>query len=488
MTVAEYNEFGALKYHPVQADVMWDPVRFKVIPAGRRSGKTELAKRFTLRKALEPRKDHSIACLGLRRRIWAGQHKVVPEWDCDCVYFGYYDLRVPEPANYFFAAPTRDQAKTIYWTWLKNNVPPYALISKNESDLSMRIRSYGRRRDGTPHPMVMESTLSVRSMDRPERIEGSPWDGGILDEYANMKEEAYSAHVRPALADRRGWLWMIGVPEGINHYYDRYIAACSSETPDWAGYTWKSADILPEEEVESARRDLDPRTFRQEYEASFEEASGRVYYAFNYMRDVHEFTPKDYVGSPGCPLFIGVDFNVHPMTAVVGYNDLMVVDGNEHTFIFHEFELETSNTYEMAEALAEGRCTCCRGSHGLAFFPATVYPDASGASANTSTPKGETDHQILRDAGYKVVSHKANPFVRDRVNAVNTRFETGDGRRRMHVHPRCKRLIRALNGLLFTDKGEPDKTSGLDHITDALGYALHHLYPIVSGRISGIRF
>ena len=62
-------------------------------------------------------------------------------------------------------------------------------------------------------------------LDKPERIEGQPWDGGVLDEYANMKAHAWGANVRPALSDRLGWCDLIGVPEGRNHYYDLHVSA-----------------------------------------------------------------------------------------------------------------------------------------------------------------------------------------------------------------------------------------------------------------------
>jgi hypothetical protein len=131
------------------------------VPAGRRSGKTELAKRKLVRKALEGTKH-------------------------------------PD-ARFFAAAPTRDQAKRIYWQDLKALVPAELLDGKpSETDLIIRL--------------VNQSELHIVGLDKPERIEGSPWDGGVLDEYANVRPEAWSAHIRPALADRGGWCDMIGVP------------------------------------------------------------------------------------------------------------------------------------------------------------------------------------------------------------------------------------------------------------------------------------
>src|SRR5262245_57283716 len=152
--------------------------RFRVVPAGRRSGKTECAKRHTVICAMEGT--------------------------------AYDDPR------FALCAPTRDQAKRIYWNDLKALVPPALVSYKSESLLFIEL--------------INGSSVHVVGMDRPERIEGTPWDGIVLDEYGNMREKAWTENVRAALMDRHGWCWMIGVPEGRNHYYDRYKEAKKNET------------------------------------------------------------------------------------------------------------------------------------------------------------------------------------------------------------------------------------------------------------------
>src|SRR5919107_4048802 len=67
-----------------------------------------------------------------------------------------------------------------------------------------------------------------------------------------------------SLADRRGWCWLIGVPEGRNSYWDSYQYAISGADPEWDAFTWISADILPASEIESARRALSAEMFEQE--------------------------------------------------------------------------------------------------------------------------------------------------------------------------------------------------------------------------------
>ena len=149
-------------------------------------------------------------------------------------------------------------------------------------------------------------------LDKPQRIEGSPWDGGVLDEYANMRPNAWMANVRPALSDRLGWCDFIGVPEGRNHFYELYRSAQERKDEDWETYHWVSADILPEGEVDAARKDLDPLTFQQEYEASFVNFLGQCYYCFSDVEHI-----ADTVYDPALDLVFCFDFNVSPGVAVV---------------------------------------------------------------------------------------------------------------------------------------------------------------------------
>src|SRR5262245_52961807 len=223
-----------LRYHAVQLAYFNSPHRFNTVPAGRRSGKTERAKRK------------------LVLRGWRAATPWVP--------------------RFFAGAPTRDQAKRIFWDDLKALVGRDMMLDLSESDLMIKGLS------GVEWWVI--------GLDKPERMEGQPWDGGVLTEMGNMKPTAWPMNIRPALSDRKGWCDLEGVPEGRNHYYDLDRAARAQmqalgAASEWGSYSWPSADILPPEEIEAARRDLDELTFQQEYEASFVSFEGRAYYAFN---------------------------------------------------------------------------------------------------------------------------------------------------------------------------------------------------------------
>jgi hypothetical protein len=102
-----------------------------------------------------------------------------------------------------------------------------------------------------------------------------------------------------------------------------------------------------------------------------------------------------------------------------------------------------------------------------------VCPDPSGRARKSSAPVGQTDFTILERAGFTVRAGKNAPPVVDRINNVQAMLLAGNGRRRLLVHPKAHALVRGLDGLTYKEgTSQPDKTLGLDHITDALGYLL----------------
>lgn len=419
-----------LRHHDTQQAYWRSPHRFNVVPAGRRSGKTELAKRKVVKHALRGRN-------------------------------GIY------PARYFAAAPTFGQAKRIFWDDLKDLTPDSLTLDVSETDKIIK----------TP-----KSEIHVLGMDKPERFEGSPWDGGVLDEYANMRPETWGEHVRPALSDRLGWCDLIGVPEGRNHYYGSWTEALAQvaalgRKSEWGAFHWKSAEILPASEIEAARRDLDELTFQQEYEASFVNFVGQAYYPF---RLATHTAPLEYDKTQ--PLVIALDFNVSPGVAAVG-QEMDLPSGEEGTgWIGEVYIPRNSNTPAVCKKLIadwgehEGRVE--------------VYGDATGGARGTAQVAG-SDWDIVRrilgghfrDVHFRI--HQKNPAERARINAVNSRLKAGDGSVRMMVDPKaCPNLVKDFEGvrLLEGGSGEIDKRKDpmLTHLTDAVGYYVEHEFPIRS--------
>jgi len=194
--------------------------------------------------------------------------------------------------KYFVAAPTHSQVKKIYWDDLKILCLPWINIAKRPSESNLII--YLNR----------GQEIHLIGMDKPERIEGPPWVGGVLDEYANMKKHTWLSHVRPALSTPGmppGWCDFVGVPEGRNHYYRLFKSAKAEQLDkgsksEWGVFHWKSADILDPKEIESAKKDMDELTFQQEYEGCHLPET-RVMLFSGIEKPIVDIVPGDFVCS-----------------------------------------------------------------------------------------------------------------------------------------------------------------------------------------------
>ncbi len=388
-----------LPLKPLQYEVYTDPTRFRVQVAGRRSGKT---------------------------------HEMVAE-----LILGAANI---DGARCWYIAPSYRMARDIAWKALKAMIPAELVAGKpNESFLTINTTN--------------GSEISLKGADDPDRLRGPGLDFVGLDEFAWIQPAAWFEVLRPALADRQGRALFTTTPAGYNWAYDLFTRG-RSDDPDWKSWQYTTADagIVPLEEVEAARRDLDPRTFRQEYEASFETLQGRVY--DNFDRDA---SVSYEVEDTGAELLVGMDFNVNPMSACVATR------AGDECHVLDSIEVLTSNTEEM-------------GTELRARYPGRriiVCPDPSGRARKTSAPVGQTDFTILERLGFELRAPRAAPLVVDRINNVQAMLLNSEGRRRVKVHPRAQTLIRSLDGLTYKEgTSVPDKTLGLDHTADAFGYLL----------------
>ena len=223
-----------------------------------------------------------------------------------------------------------------------------------------------------------------------------------------MAPEAWTEVLRPALADKQGGALFIGTPLGRNHFFDLYEAA--QELPNWATFqftTEQGGNVAPEE-LESATHEMDERTYRQEFQARFENVGvGRAYYAFERERNVRRLAYN-----PQVPLFWALDFNNNPLCSVIG----QIANGRVH--ILDELILPDSNTPAACEEFLE-RTRKLTTTSALPAPPADsgeqaeelyaelarqfqprrlsvyIYGDATGNQVRTSASR--TDWQIIRD-------------------------------------------------------------------------------------------
>ena len=350
----------------------------------------------------------------------------------------------------WYGAPNFLQAKRVMWSRLKRVIPSTWLDGKpNETSCVIRIRS--------------GHVIRLVGLDAAENLRGSGlWFFGG-DEWADCRPTAWKEVIRPMLSTSRGHALFIGTPKGFDHFRDAYLLGQPDGDPCYHSFMFTTADggNVPLTEIAAAERELDPRSFRQEYKASFENYAGRVLYAFSRVDNVKR---ADHDGSKA--VHVGIDFNVNPMSATV-WQEMM---GAAHQI--DEIVLPTSNTDEMADEITRrfGREGFGPGQRVVDHI--TVYPDPAGAQRRTSAG-GRTDVGILTQRGFKVLMQRSHPPVRDRMNVMNRCFRSADNSIIAAVDPRCVKSIEAYERLVFRDgTAEPDKSQGFDHLVDATGYYL----------------
>jgi hypothetical protein len=302
------------------------------------------------------------------------------------------------------------------------------------------------------------SNISLKGADNYDSLRGVGLDFLCLDEFADIDSEAWFETLRPTLADKMGSALFIGTPKGLNWAHDLYTA--QEDYPDeWRSFQFTTIEggNVTAEEVEAAKRSLDERTFRQEFEASFETFSGRVFYAFDRKHNV-----RSWEGDLPKEIHIGMDFNIDPMSAIVAVRSGPVLH------IIDEIKIFGSNTDEMVDEIKAR----------YAKMAITVYPDPAGKAGSTKAA-GRTDHSILRTAGFTVKAPHGHNAIRDGVNAVNAKLRSSSGITTLYIDPKCKYAIECLEKHTYKEGTSiPDKDSGFDHMNDALRYMVDYLFPI----------
>lgn len=409
-----------LKDHPVQLALVQavpSGVRFPLVPAGRRSGKTERFKRFLVKQA--------------NRQAGA----------------------------YFAAAPTHDQAKKIFWDDLKA--------------LTLSVM-HTRRPSESDRIIYMHngSEIHVIGLDKPQRIEGIPWKGGGIDEFADVKAEAWEANILPALntvnplePDYRAWCWLLGVPDGLNHYYDLCDAAQTGGDPNFAVFHWKSAEILPPDVIADMKRAMSAKQFRQEFEASFETASGRIYEDYSAANHTtEEIKPHE-------QLLWYHDFNFTPMSSGVG------VRRDKALYLLEEIILTSAVARQSALEFVE-RYREHKNRHVI------IYGDPAGRAGEKHGHASDYTEieSVLRTNGWTFTRRvkPAAPAIKDRQNAVRAKIKSAAGEVSLFVNPKAAPYTHKGLATVQTKKGSTyqEEETEYQHITTAIGYMVDYDFPI----------
>lgn len=366
------------------------------------------------------------------------------------------------PQGYF--APTYPQIADIFYDTMPVVAEAFGLFA---DIVASKKRVYLRDNLGR-----CLSTIVCKSMEHPHRIVGFNIAHALVDEIDCMPIKKADSAWKKIIA-RMSTVWptreqntidVTTTPEGFNWVYRKFVkelAANPAQRPLYGivhASTRDNAKNLPKDYIPSLRGSYPANLVDAYIDGLFVNlTSGNVYPNFS-----RHLSHTSEIIRPGEALHIGMDFNINRMAAAV----FVIRDGeplllDELTNLF--------DTPAMIEALEKRY----EGKHVI-----TVYPDASGKNRK-SVNGSESDHSLLKKAGFTVRVNPANPLVRDRVLAANAMFLNGDGLRRCKVNTdKCPVTTQVLEQQAYTEQGEPNK-DGTEDPADAFGYFIVHRYPIV---------
>lgn len=364
-------------------------------------------------------------------------------------------------AGYF--APTYPQIRDIFYPTVEEVARDWGLrCDIVESNKEVHIYE-GRRYRGT---------VICRSMEKPETIIGFKIGKALCDELDVMKApkarlawRKIIARMRYAVDGLKNGVDVTTTPEGFKFVYEQFVKAVRDK-PHLGGLygliqasTYDNAANLPDDYIQSLLDSYPPELIDAYLRGQFVNlTSGSIYP--NFDRNLNH---TDAEMREGEPLHIGMDFNVLRMAAVV----YVIRDGRP---LAVDELVDVRDTPAMARMIAER----WRPGHAI-----TIYPDASGQNTSSKSAS-ESDLSILRQAGFSLNVTGTNPAVRDRVLATNAMLLNANGERRMLVNThRCPKFTEGLEQQAYDKNGEPDKSSGVDHVNDAGTYPIARLFPVI---------
>jgi hypothetical protein len=394
-----------LRLTPTIREIVQHPARFKVPVYGRRWGKSRMS------------------------LIWLHHGDIQPN------------------GLYWFVAPYRKQAKAIAWPLLKRFARGYGLNGRSFSETELCIT--------WPNGAMTQ----CHGADNPDSMVGVGLERVVCDEYSRWRPDVWPEIVRPMLTQSKGDAMFPSTPRGYNHLHKLWLRGNDPGDTDWMSWhgMTKDSPFVDPEEVEQARRDMDPWQYRENYEASFETSGNRACYMFDRAKHVIDLQRPQ-----SAKWFIGMDFNVEPMAAVLG-----AVIGDRRVHYFDEVRIQTNANTPMMIRVIQQRWP------GVQL----VYPDPTGGARSTTGDK--SNHQLLRDAGFRVVAAPAPPEQVDRLNAWNTMLEDATGCVSLTMSPACTSLIEDNERTERTADGGIDKRKRDPHWLDSASYFIAMEYPVI---------
>lgn len=360
-----------------------------------------------------------------------------------------------------YFAPTYPQIRDIFFPTVEEVAHDWGLRVRI-AEVNKEVHWYSGRQ--------YRGTTICRSMEKPDSIVGFKISEADVDEVDTL----------PALKAQQAWRKIIArlrlkydgkngarvatTPEGFKFTYDQWVKQVRDKPAlkDMYGLvqasTYENERFLPEGYIDSLMASYPPQLIEAYLQGQFVNlTAGTVYHAFDRKKNACSDVMAD-----GEPVFVGMDFNVGKMAAVIHVKR----DGLPRAVA------EVVNAYDTPDMIRILK-------ERLGDRQIRVYPDASGGSRK-SVNASVTDIKLLKEGGFMVSAPDANPPVKDRINSMNGMFCNAQGERRYRVNADlCPTYADCLEQQVWAESGEPDKANGNDHPNDAAGYFIHRDFPII---------
>lgn len=237
--------------HPKQAQILDDDTRHRAVPAGRRFGKTKMARGIIVEYGFE----------NPGSLVW-------------------------------FVAPNYTDAKELGFDPLLAEIPDDLLA--------------GEPKESPPYEIYLTNGTRIQFRGQGAQGRGRGIDLVVIDEAGEIEDGYFSQVIRPSLIGTQGRVLAIGTPKGRNWFYDLYLRGEDPDDAEVNAHQCTSYDNphVDDAEIDKERATTPDRVFRQEYLAKFVTDEGDVFGDVQ-ARNCRPYAVEDVSGQ--APYSTGVD-------------------------------------------------------------------------------------------------------------------------------------------------------------------------------------
>ncbi len=315
----------------------------------------------------------------------------------------------------------------------------------------------------------LQFDILCRSADEPRALEGLTVGGLLVDEWELCDVEALGVAMARVSVGPCQQTALTGTPEGYGPAYELVLAkhVPGDGTRLMVVDTSMNTTLRASYKADMAKR-LDEDTAVEKLGGVRRAKGGTIYSRFR--RELHTTARCVQRGQ----LQVWADFNVQTMHWVA-----VEVDPNRRcAHVVGEVIGTNTDTAAQAEAMKRWLLAYVRRTRRadmtmqeLMALEVPVYCDATATQRSSTTPL--TNAALIKQAGFVAKHGLKNPIVDDRINSVQVALRDMRLTFDATAAPRATMAIERQGW----KGGQPDKTSGLDHAADAIGYGVHWQWP-----------